>query len=120
LERKKLRRRHLSGKQGVTRERKVPKVAVLRTADSSPDEKDQSGVRCRLFSFLERRGQKRRRRDRRECGASEKMFSLDTGVCDARMCNGVAIALSNQNESVEQIEEFGDARAYRSTKGQQP
>lgn len=45
------------------------------------------------------------------------------GVCDPRMCNGVAIALSNQIESqawsVELDEEFGHAKAYRSTKGQQ-
>jgi hypothetical protein len=51
-----LRRWHLSGKQGITRERKVPKVAVLRTAESSSDEKDQSAGRCRLFSFLKSEG----------------------------------------------------------------
>lgn len=112
--RKRLRRRHLSGKQGITLERKK-QVCVQRTQVSG------RRIRARMAADSSARKAVGQASEER-CERVRRKWEVVLGVCEPRMCNGVAIALSNQDESrawsVELVEEFGDATAYRSTKGQ--
>lgn len=115
FERKRLRRRHLSGKQGITLERKKQ---VCGQRSQVPVNRIRAGMAVDSSASRKAMGEAREKR----CERVRRKWRVVLGVCDPRMCNGVAIALSNQNQSrawsVELVEEFGEATAYRSTKGQ--